>query len=174
MGLLFMSNGNASQAALPASRRLSKAQTAQFFDVSLPTVEGWIRRGCPVIERGDRGRRWTIDPLAVVEWQSSRQISEATPPTHPDDMTPQDRKAWYESEMRRRDLQRRDRELYERADVLRTFTVTIATFAEQMRALPDRLEREAGIDGQAAALVESTVDAHLEMLRRELMAVIDD
>jgi phage terminase Nu1 subunit (DNA packaging protein) len=51
---------------------LNKAELAADLDVSLPTVDGWLRRGCPVLERGDRGRSYKFDWRDVVEWLERR------------------------------------------------------------------------------------------------------
>ena len=47
---------------------LSRAQLAQVFGVALTTVDAWVRRGCPVIERGRRGVAYRFDSAAVFEW----------------------------------------------------------------------------------------------------------
>src|SRR5574337_160602 len=42
-------------------RRANKATVAAFFDVSLSTVDGWIRRGCPFIQSGSLKSSWQFD-----------------------------------------------------------------------------------------------------------------
>ena len=50
--------------------------------------------------------------------------------------------------------------------------VTIATFAEQLRSLPDLLERRAGLAPEQAKVVEHVVNAELEALRERLLAAV--
>jgi len=51
---------------------LSKGELAEAIGVSRLTVENWIGRGCPVTEKGSRGRRWALNPADVVAWLLAR------------------------------------------------------------------------------------------------------
>jgi phage terminase Nu1 subunit (DNA packaging protein) len=51
---------------------LNKAELATDLEVSLPTVDAWVRRGCPVLERGGLGRPYRFDWRDVVEWLGRR------------------------------------------------------------------------------------------------------
>lgn len=42
---------------------------ADFFGVSLPTVDAWVRNKAPFIQRGGKGREWQFDTAAVVDWR---------------------------------------------------------------------------------------------------------
>lgn len=152
-------------------RALNKSEIAQFFEVSLPTVESWIRRGCPVVERGSRGKAWVLDALDVAKWRFEGDEEEEQD-CEPEKLQPIDRKAWYESEIKRRSLQVQDRELYQREEVLRTLTTTFAVFTEQVRAVPDRMEREAGITGEQAALCELVIDTQLAEAKKKILEAI--
>ena len=37
---------------------VNRADLANINGVSLPTIDDWVRRGCPVMQRGARGRAW--------------------------------------------------------------------------------------------------------------------
>jgi hypothetical protein len=62
--------------------------------------------------------------------------------------------------------------LYDRNEVLRVIAVTIAIFAEQLRSLPDLLERRAGLTAAQCDLLERLVDTELEALRERLLAAV--
>ena len=47
---------------------LNRAEAAKFFGVALTTIDAWIRRGCPVLERGDRGVPHKLDSAEVAHW----------------------------------------------------------------------------------------------------------
>lgn len=49
-------------------RVVSRAELSEFLAVDLTTVDGWIRRGCPMIERGGRGRAHSFNLAHVVGW----------------------------------------------------------------------------------------------------------
>ena len=55
--------------SIPARRRANKAELAEWFDVSLNAITGWIARGCPVVQRGGVGTPWVFDLLEVAQDQ---------------------------------------------------------------------------------------------------------
>jgi hypothetical protein len=63
-------------------------------------------------------------------------------------------------------------QLYDRGEVLRVIATTVAVFAEQLRSLPDSLERRAGLNPGQCELVERVVDGELEALRERLLATV--
>ncbi len=50
-------------------RTLNRTELATFHGVSQPTVDEWIRRGCPAIARGNKGKAWKFDSAAVINWR---------------------------------------------------------------------------------------------------------
>jgi len=150
--------------------QMNISQLAELFDLDRATVRKRLRSASVEPVASEKG----INRYSSAEAAAAILTPKGIPTTDPDHMTPQDRKAWFESEARRRDLEERDRQLLRREEVSRVLSTTVATFAESMRALPDRLEREAGIEGRVAAEVERIVDAHLDQLRRTLLSVVHD
>lgn len=65
-------------------------------------------------------------------------------------------------------------ELYERGEALRAIRTAVAVFAEQMRSLPDKLERAVGLTPAQAELAEEEVDNQLAELRNKLIEVLKD
>ena len=145
----------------------SKANCAEFFCVSLPTIESWIRKGMPVVQRGAKGVAWSIDLCAAAEWRFSVPAG-AEGTADPESMTPIERKAWYEGETKRRDLQIRDRELIPAGDVERTVATAFAAISTGLRAIPDLLERKYGLSGEIAGNVSEALDLELEALADRL------
>lgn len=50
------------------SDTLSKSALAEHLGVSLPAVDAWVRRGCPIEERGAPGRAAKFDVQKVMAW----------------------------------------------------------------------------------------------------------
>lgn len=50
---------------------------AEFFGVSLPTVDAWVRSKVPYLQKGGKGREWQFDTAAVVDWRI-QQAEEAS------------------------------------------------------------------------------------------------
>jgi len=59
-------------------QRVNRTQLADVFGVSLPTVDGWVRAGCPVVQRGGRGVEWVFNTAAVAQWIKDRAVEGAT------------------------------------------------------------------------------------------------
>ena len=76
------------------------------------------------------------------------------------------------AELRELEAGERAGRLYSRDEVLRVIAVTIAVFTEQLRSLPDLLERRAGLAPEQAEVLEHVVNAELEALRERLLATV--
>lgn len=57
---------------------VNRTGLATAFGVSMPTVDAWIKAGCPVAQRASKGVQWAFDPKAVMEWRIERAVAEAT------------------------------------------------------------------------------------------------
>jgi hypothetical protein len=158
--------------AISIMRRANKAQLAEFFDTSPKTIDGWVRRGCPVVKRGSLADPWVFDALLVAQWKfDAAGIGDEI---NPDLMIPTDRKAWYESENKRRDLQERDRELIPAHEVERAVAQAFAALAQDVRAIPDNLERRCGLSGDVAETVEAALFEAMDSIadRLAVLAVV--
>ena len=151
-------------------RRVNKAELAAWFDVSLPTIEAWIRRGMPISQRGSRGVPWVIDILEVAEWRFSGR-ADNNGEIDPERLTPSDRKAWYEGEARRRDLQERDRELIPAIEVEQAIRTAFAAIGQSLRSIPDNLERRIGISPAVAEQIEEILDEEMTALADRLSSL---
>jgi phage terminase Nu1 subunit (DNA packaging protein) len=50
--------------------KVNRAELASVFGVSLPTVDAWVRNGCPFDERGaGKGKPWVFDTADVAAWR---------------------------------------------------------------------------------------------------------
>lgn len=136
----------------PASPRYgNKAQVAEFFDVSLPTVEAWLRKGMPIMQRGSKGVAWVVDLCAAAQWRFGSQSSGGD--IDPDELEPIPRKAWYEGEAKKRELQIKDGELIPVGEVERAVATAFSAIASDILAIPDHLERRYGVGADVAAQV---------------------
>lgn len=110
-----------------AVRLVTRTGLAEVFGVSMPTVDSWVRAGCPVVKRGSRGVEWQFDTAAVIKWREQKAAADAIGETPAD-----------EAELRRREqrakTERAELELAKaRADVapIREFErAQAAVFAE--------------------------------------------
>ncbi|MFV1601992.1 MULTISPECIES: terminase small subunit [unclassified Phaeobacter] len=50
-------------------RNVNRTELAEINGVSMPTVDDWVSRGCPVVQRGARGRAWIFNTAEVRSWR---------------------------------------------------------------------------------------------------------
>lgn len=62
----------------PKGKRVTRTGLAEFFGVSLPTVDVWVRDGCPFVKKGSRGVEWEFATGDVWEWHQERAVRDAT------------------------------------------------------------------------------------------------
>ncbi|HEV2679431.1 MAG TPA: terminase small subunit [Rhodanobacter sp.] len=58
-------------------QKVNRKQLADVFGVSLPTIDAWLRAGCPFDQRGGSGKEWIFDTADVVRWREQRASDEA-------------------------------------------------------------------------------------------------
>ena len=80
----------------------------------------------------------------------------------------------FKAHMAEVEFQIKTSELYERGEVLRVIRTAIAVFAEQMRSLPDKLERSVGLTPSQAELAEDEVNNQLAELQNRIAEVLRD
>jgi len=48
---------------------LIKSELAKAFGVSTTTIDNWIRKGCPCVEKGSNGKPWKFNLAEVARWR---------------------------------------------------------------------------------------------------------
>jgi phage terminase Nu1 subunit (DNA packaging protein) len=59
-------------------RDVNRSDLAEINGVSMPTIDDWVRRGCPVVQRGGRGRAWQFNTADVRNWREDDIRSETS------------------------------------------------------------------------------------------------
>ena len=114
------------------------------------------RAGHPVYQLGD------VLPLLC------RPAAATAGEIDPDALTPTDRKAWYDSEVRRRQLQERDRELIPAAELEACIARVFGTLSQGLRSIPDNLERRIGCSPEVAEAVERMIEGEMNAVADRL------
>lgn len=50
---------------------LNRTETADYFGIAMTTLDDWVRRGCPIVARGGRGRAWTFNTADLIKWREA-------------------------------------------------------------------------------------------------------
>ncbi|WP_127110398.1 terminase small subunit [Pararhodobacter zhoushanensis] len=58
-------------------RIVNRTGLAELFGVAMPTIDHWIRNGCPVEKRGGKGREYEFNTAAVATWRELKARDEA-------------------------------------------------------------------------------------------------
>lgn len=56
---------------------LNRAEMADAMGITPPTLDEWVKRGCPAVQRGARGRPWTFNSAEVLRWREDDIRSQA-------------------------------------------------------------------------------------------------
>ena len=57
---------------------LNRSDLSAHMGVSLPTIDRWVKEGCPVVQRGRRGVEWVFDLPEVIRWWGNRCVEAAS------------------------------------------------------------------------------------------------
>ncbi len=141
---------------------VSLRQLAALLDVDRATVRLAIERAAvkPAGKRGGHDVFPLAESLRAIVGRRGQNID-------PELMSPFDRRAHFDAELRRLDLQKKRGEVCLRADVQQASARAFATCANSIRAIPDRLER-IGLSPDMAEETERQIDAALDDLADQL------
>lgn len=91
------------------------------------------------------------------------------------EMSPQDRKAWYQSENERIKFEQSERDLIPVDEVIREYSVMAKAVIQILETLPDILERDCALTPAAVARVQGVIDdLRDEMARKVAESESDD
>ena len=110
-------------------------------------------------KKGGRGQSFELDLNDMAQW---RYGAGEQGDTSPEELPPSERKAWFESETKRRDLQLRDRELISAAELEPAILTAFSQFAQNTQSIGDMLERRHGISADIAVIVETALLEYLD------------
>lgn len=149
-----------------SGRTANKAETAQWFDVSVATVDAWLRRGCPYQQKGGPGKGWVLDLRDVAQWYYGGKTADQE--EDPEKLSPKDRLDWYRGARERTKHLEEVGELMRATDFEHALASALKAVAVGLESLPDVLERDAGITGVAVETAQRVIDRLREDLHKRL------
>ena len=113
---------------------LNKSGLAEALNVSVQSIDAWIRRGCPYKEQGGRGVSWVFVLADVVAWMDERNTGESA------DLT-KERALLAREQRKKATLERKklEDELVPAELVEMTWSAMIGAMRARMLALPSRM-----------------------------------
>ena len=155
-------------ASIPEKRKANKAEAAEWFGVSIPSIDGWLRRGCPYVQRGERGKQWVLDLHDMARWRFAG--SDDQPEEDPEKLDPKARLDWYRGSTERDKWLERRKELVQVSDYERELGAVLKRVAMALETLPDVVERETGLPGAAIEVVQGVADRLREEIYQRVIS----
>lgn len=172
---------------------LNKRELADFFGVSLPTLDAWVMDGLPALTEGTNGRSWEFQASAAWAWKCSRDESEKVKSTEAQaaiaamrlaliggksgnsiqSLPPKERQQLYDVEAAYERLKRERNQSLDRDEVRQVLDDLLRTVRDGVSVLPDKLEREANLDGKAVDKALEACDDLLEELENAVRRFFD-
>ncbi|EMU8997189.1 MULTISPECIES: DUF1441 family protein [Providencia] len=133
------------------SLKLNVSQLAALADVHRQTVAARIKSITPVGGNGSNLKLYSLTSILS-------ELMKLPPPVSSDEMLPQDRKAWYQSERERLKFEQETGELILASDVAREFAALAKAVIQTLETLPDILERDCALTPSAVSRVQNIID----------------
>ena len=158
------------QAHVPPSRIGSKMDVGVFFQVSPPTVDAWIRKGMPIVQRGRRGIPWEIDLLEVARWRFSPAVEVGDGDVNPELMQPKERLDWYKGSQARRADALEAGEVVKADEARDAMATMLKSTMLALDTMTEVVEREAKLTPTQSGAVQRIIDRERRALSAALMA----
>ena len=157
---------------IPPHRRANKALVADFFGVAMASVDGWIRRGCPVHTTRRARYAFGLRSSSLGGWRFGGKRIEAD--ISPEDMTPKERRDWYEGEKVRIALEIDKGNLITLDQYREEMARILKQLANALETLPDTLERKCALSGAVVDAIQTEMDKERTALVLQLEGATDE
>lgn len=140
-------------------QKLNRKQLAAVFEISLPTVDDWVRRGCPGA-RGNVAQPYQFSLPAVVKWRVGELLKREPKPTaarNADAGTLAEaelRKLTAEAELKELELAKRREQLVTADTVRQLWRSMLTLFRVRVMALPTKRAREFAEENEWSRILE--------------------
>jgi len=120
-------------------KNVGRSEIADLFGVGESTVDQWVRKGMPVVEKGSRGVKWQINTAQVSEWLKSRAVEEITGKFDAtDERELRRRKLAAETAKAEIELAKIREEVADVADIEKQLTELFTRIKKNLRNIPNR------------------------------------
>lgn len=144
---------------------VNRAALADFFGVSLVTIDNWVRGGCPVVTRGSRGVEWQFNTADVRKWREDEIRKESTGDAKQDENKLRQRRASAETARAELELAKELQLVAPVEQMERAVAKVMAEICQRMRNIPGRaVTRLIGETDERRfkAVLREEIDAALE------------
>ncbi|QXP90016.1 DUF1441 family protein [Methylococcus capsulatus] len=143
---------------------------AREFGLDRATVRKRLEGIAAIGESAHGHKLYALRDAAPAIYRQPSTVSAESADFDPDLLPPSDRKAWYEAEFKKRQLQELDGELMRGEVHEREMAEVIKIVVAGLERLPDLLERDAGISGKAVIKCRDIIDDLRNAVYQELVS----
>lgn len=154
---------------------VNRSQLAAIFGKSLVTIDSWVRRGMPIVQKGNKTKEWQFDTTMVAQWREDQAIASAL--GNVEDIGLEElkkRKLAVEVNLLEVELQERRNEVVTLKEVEHNLSQVFITLKQRLRTIPDRIGVDVAAmnDEQACRelLINEIDDALLELSQMDFDA----
>lgn len=168
---------------------LNRAQLASALNKSEPTITAWLREGLPFISAGTNGKSYEFQLSDCWRWVQAKEAEAEARRTSADaavmqmrlalvggteadpdelNLSPKQRRELYEAEQAFNVTAEARQALVKRQEVVGMLEDVLLTVRDAVTALPDRLEREAGLTGKPLDLAITICDQVLAEAQKRM------
>lgn len=126
--------------ATQAANIVNRGELAAATGAALTTIDGWVRDGCPFIQRGaGRGQEWKFSLPAVIAWLRARDVANATGKVEADENQLRKRRAVADTTKAELELAKAQALVADLAQVERMVARAFAEVRAGVRQVPGRV-----------------------------------
>lgn len=118
---------------------VNKAELCSIMGVTPPTVDGWVRNGCPIKKKGSRGVAATFNTADVMTWLRDKAREEASGTTLADEGELKRRKLAAEAEKAELELAKAKGEVAPVREFERATASLMAVIRQNVMQVPGRI-----------------------------------
>lgn len=142
----------------------SVSQLSRAFEFDRATVRKRLQQaGVQPVAKDGAATLYKLSDAAQALYSDAGNPGEQDPSK----MTPQDRRAWYQSETERLNLEREQGHLVLDDEVAREYSVLVKAMVGNLDTLPDELERDYELPAEALEYIQKRIDALREQMYLE-------
>jgi len=120
-------------------KNVTRQEVADLFGVSHTTVDAWLKRGLPVVQRGSKGKRWVINTAEVSAWLEQRAKESSSGGDNSDERELKRRKLAAETAKVELELANVRGEVVPLRQLERALSNTFAEVKTNLRSVPSRV-----------------------------------
>lgn len=142
--------------------KLNRSQLASVFKRNISTIDAWLNKGMPYVEKGGKGSEWVFDLRGVIKWRERHLREELSSQDRVEIEEAKRRKIAAEASILEIALQTKRNEMILIKEVEQDIAHAYITIKQRLRTVPDRIVAE----------LASQTDEHI--CRELLINEIDD